>query len=74
MDSDNKKRGVFHEDGTMIPYQMPNDYRKQSSADSCGNCGMFSNRRFFCGVYNTMGVKDTWTCNKWRKRHLKRDD
>ena len=74
MPIDNKKRGIFYPDGKMIPYKMPNDYRKQSSANSCGNCGMFSNRRFYCGVHNSMEVRDTWTCNSWRKRRIKRDD
>ena len=67
-----KKRGMFYPDGKMIPAGMPDDYRPQKSADSCGNCGMFSNPRFFCGIHNQYGVKDTWTCNKWRKRRFKR--
>ena len=35
-------------------------------------CGLYSNKHGFCGVYRTKGVKDTYVCNKWRKRHFKR--
>ena len=45
---------------------------RKLNKEACGNCAMYSNRRSFCGVYKTQGVKDTFTCNKWRKRHFKR--
>jgi hypothetical protein len=66
------KRGMFYPDGRMIPYSMPDDFRKALGKDACGNCGMYSNRRSFCGVYQTNEVKDNYVCNKWRERHFKR--
>jgi hypothetical protein len=66
------KRGNFYKDGTFIPYQMPQDYRPSSGRGSCGNCGMFSQKNMFCGIYKTQGVRDTYVCNKWRKRYFKR--
>ena len=33
---------------------------------------IFSNKHSFCGLYKTRAVKDTYVCNKWRKRHFKR--
>ena len=62
----------FYPESTFIPYQMPQDFRQSTVRGSCGNCGMFSNRRSFCGVYRTRGVRDTYVCNKWRERHFKR--
>ena len=53
------KRG-FYPDGTFIPYQMPNDFRKSVGKEACGNCGMYSERRSFCGVFQTIGVKDNY--------------
>ena len=66
------KRGNFYPDGTFIPYQMPQDFRKASGKEACGNCGMYSNRRSFCGVFQTISVKDNFVCGKWRERHFKR--
>ena len=51
---------------------MPQDFRPSQGRGSCGNCGLYSQRHNFCGVYRTKGVKDTYVCNKWRKRHFKR--
>ena len=48
------------------------DFRPSQGRGSCGNCGMFSQRHYFCGVYRTKGVKDTYVCNKWRPRYFKR--
>ena len=54
------KRSNFYPNGEFIPYQMPQDFRQAKRGEgSCGNCGMFSQRNYFCGVYRTRGVKDT---------------
>ena len=66
------KRSSFYPNGEFIPYQMPQDYRPATREGSCGNCGLYSNKHGFCGVYRTRGVKDTYVCNKWRPRHFKR--
>ena len=66
------KRPNFYGNGEAIPYQMPNDFRKSTGKEACGNCGMYSNRRSYCGVYVTPGVKDNYICNKWRPRFFKR--
>tara|TARA_R110000796_G_scaffold46700_1_gene112938 strand:- start:1014 stop:1220 length:207 start_codon:yes stop_codon:yes gene_type:complete len=66
------KRNIFYPDGTMIPIRMPDHFEKSTSKSACGNCGMYSNRRSFCGIYKTAGVKDTYICWKWRERHFKR--
>ena len=66
------KRSNFYPNGEFIPYQMPQDFRKSLNKEACGNCGLYSNRRSFCGMYRTQGVKDVYVCNKWRKRFFKR--
>ena len=67
------KRSNFYPNGEFIPYQMPQDFRLAKRGEgSCGSCGMFSQRRMFCGIYRTQGVKDVYTCNKWRPRYFKR--
>ena len=45
---------------------------RRTGRGSCGNCGLFSQKHMFCGVYRTKGVKDTYVCNKWRPRYIKR--
>ena len=66
------KRPNFYSDGSFIPYKLPQDFRKSLSREACGVCAMYSNRRSYCGVYRTNGVKDNDTCNKWRPRFFKR--
>ena len=66
------KRSMFYPNGEFIPYQMPQDYRPATREGSCGNCGMFSQKHMFCGIFRTKGVRDTYVCNKWIKRHFKR--
>lgn len=56
----------------MIPHSLPEDFRPSIGKEACGNCGMYSNRRSFCGVYQTNRVKDNWICNKWRQRFFQR--
>ena len=67
-----QKRPNFYGDGTFIPYQMPNDFQKSTKKEACGNCGLYSNRRQFCGKFTTVGVKDNYICNQWRQRYFKR--
>ena len=66
------KRSNFYPNGEFIPYQMPQDFKQSLGKEACGNCGMYSLPRNFCGVYRTKGVKDNFVCSKWRKRHFKR--
>ena len=67
------KRSNFYPNGEFIPYQMPQDFRLAKRGEgSGGSCGMFSQRRMFCGIFRTQGVKDVYTCNKWRPRYFKR--
>ena len=40
--------------------------------EACGNCGLYSNKRSFCGRWGSKGVKDTYVCHEWRKRFFKR--
>ena len=56
----------------MIPYRMPDHFKKSTTKSACGNCGMYSNKRSFCGIWKTDQVKDNYTCNKWRQRIFKR--
>ena len=64
------KRSNFYGNGEIIPYQMPQDFRPAQGREACGNCGMYSNRRSFCGVFQAPGVKDNYICGKWRERHF----
>ena len=64
---------MFYPNGEFIPYQMPDHFRQaQRGSGSCGDCGMYSNKNQFCGIYRTRGVRDTYVCNSWRKRHFQR--
>ena len=65
-------RRIMYPDGLIIPGNLPEDFRPATGKEACGNCGMYSNRRFFCGVHNTNNVKDNWICNSWRQRFFKR--
>jgi hypothetical protein len=40
--------------------------------EACGNCGLYSNNRAFCGRWGAKAVKDTYVCHEWRKRFFKR--
>ena len=66
------KRQMFYSNGEMIDYRLPQTFQQSKNKSACGNCGLYSNRHGFCGVYRTKGVKDTYVCNKWRQRHFKR--
>lgn len=67
-----KGRSNFYPDGTFIPYSLPQDFRQSTTKEACGNCGLYSNRRQFCGKFTTVGVKDNYICNQWRQRYFKR--
>ena len=62
----------FYPDGRFIPFKLPDHFRKSTTKEACGNCGMYSNVRSFCGVFKTDGVKDNFVCNDWRQRYFKR--
>jgi len=66
------KRSTFYPDGKMIPIRMPNHFEKSTTKSACGNCGMYSNRRSFCGVWKTDQVKDNYICLSWRERFFLR--
>ena len=51
---------------------MPQDFKKSDNNQACGNCGMYSNRRSYCGVYRAFRIKDIYVCSKWRQRHFTR--
>ena len=65
-------RSNFYPNGNMIPYQMPQSYERSKTKQACGNCGLFSNRRSFCGKWRTDNVRDIYTCHEWRQRFFKR--
>ena len=56
----------------MIPANLPEDFRKSVGAEACGNCGQYSNKRSFCNVFKSFGVKDIYVCNQWRRRFFNR--
>ena len=66
------KRSLFYQNGEMIPNRMPQDFGKANGNRACGNCGMYSNRRSYCGVFREFRVKDIYVCGKWRQRHFVR--
>ena len=66
------KRSNFYPNGEIIDFRLPQDFRQSQGRGSCGNCGLYSQKHNYCGVYKTIGVKDTYVCNKWRPRHFKR--
>tara|TARA_R100000231_G_scaffold13953_2_gene15318 strand:- start:364 stop:570 length:207 start_codon:yes stop_codon:yes gene_type:complete len=66
------KRSLFYFNGEMIPNRMPQDFRKAQGEKACGNCGMYSNRRSYCGVFKEFRVRDIYVCGNWRQRHFQR--
>lgn len=66
------KRSLLYPNGEIIPHNMPDHFRAATGKEACGNCGMYSNRRSFCGIYQQNRVKDNFICNKWRQRFFKR--
>ena len=64
-------RPQFYPNGLFIDYRFPDHYRKSVKKEACGNCGMYSQFRGFCGVYKARGI-DNYVCNNWRTRYFKR--
>jgi hypothetical protein len=68
----NNKRSMFYPNGEFIPYQMPQDYRPSTGRGSMWKLWTVSQKHMFCGIFRTKGVRDTYVCNKWRPRRIKR--
>ena len=66
------KRSNFYPNGEMIDFRLPQDFRKSVGAEACGNCGQYSNKRSFCNIYKSFGVKDIYVCNQLRRRFFNR--
>nr|BAR28043.1 hypothetical protein [uncultured Mediterranean phage uvMED]BAR28162.1 hypothetical protein [uncultured Mediterranean phage uvMED] len=66
------KRSNFYPNGEIIDYSLPQSFRKSLSKEVCANCGLYSNKRSFCGRWGAKAVKDTYVCHEWRKRFFKR--
>ena len=67
-----QKRSNFYPNGEIIDYSLPQSFTKALKGSSCGDCGLYSNKRSFCGRWGANGVKDTYVCHEWRKRYFKR--
>ena len=66
------KRSNFYPNGEIIAYNLPQSFRKSLTKEACGNCGLYSNKRQFCGRWGAKFVRDNYVCNQWRQRHFKR--
>ena len=66
------KRSNFYEIGEVIDFSLPQSFRKSLTKEACGNCGLYSNRRSFCGRFGAKFVKDNYVCTEWRQRYFKR--
>ena len=61
------KRSNFYPNGEVIDYSLPQSFQIAKGKEACGNCGLYSNRRSFCGrwvlkvlkkiIYATNGEK-----------------
>ena len=67
-----QKRSNFYPNGEIIDYSLPQSFQKSLKAEACGNCGLYSNKRLFCGRWGAKAVKDNYICHEWRKRFFKR--
>ena len=67
-----KKRSNFYPNGEIIDYSLPQSFELSKTKEACGNCGLYSNKRSFCGRWGSKGVKDTYVCHELRKRFFKR--
>jgi len=67
-----KKRSNFYPNGEIIDYSLPQSFELSKTKEACGNCGLYSNRRSFCGRFGSKAVKDTYVCKEWRVRFFKR--
>ena len=66
------KRSNFYPNGEMIDFSLPQSFQLSKTKEACGNCGLYSNKRSFCGRWNSKAFKDTYVCHEWRKRHFQR--
>lgn len=66
------KRSNFYPNGEIIDYKLPQSFHLSKTKQACGNCGLYSNRRSYCGKWDSKFVKDTYTCHQWRKRFFLR--
>ena len=66
------KRSNFYPNGEIIDYSLPQSFKKSLTKEACGNCGLYSNKRSFCGRWGSKAVKDNYICHEWRQRFFKR--
>ena len=66
------KRSNFYPNGEIIAYNLPQSFRKSLTKEVCGTCGLYSNKRSFCGRWGAKFVRDNYVCHEWRQRHFKR--
>ena len=66
------KRSNFYENGEIIDYSLPQSFRKSLTKEVCATCGLYSNKRSFCGRWGSKAVKDNYVCDEWRQRFFKR--
>ena len=62
----------FYPNGEIIHYSLHESFKKSTTKSACGNCGMYSNKRSYCGIWKAPYVKDNYVCDKWRMRFFKR--
>jgi len=70
--TEEKKRSNFYPNGEIIDYKLPQSFSKTKGKNACGNCGLYSNRRQYCGKWDSKFVKDNYICHAWRKRYFLR--
>jgi hypothetical protein len=51
------KRSNFYPNGEIIDYSLPQSFKKSLTKEACGNCGLYSNRRSFCGRWGAKVLK-----------------
>ena len=49
MDKEKNKRSNFYPTGEIIDYSLPQSFTKALHGQSCGDCGLYSNKWSFCG-------------------------
>ena len=67
-----QKRSNFYPTGEIIDYSLPQSFTKALKGASCGDCGLYSNARSFCGRRGAKGDKDTYVCHDCRRTHFTR--
>jgi hypothetical protein len=66
------KRSNFYPNGEIIAHNLPQTFQKSLRKEACGNCGLYSNNRQFCGRWGAKFVRENYICHEWRKRFFKR--